>query len=211
MATPMPPTTARRPIKSEQTLSAIVDAAMELAGRNGLHNVTLNAVAAMVDISKSGVFVRVGSVENLQKLVLDAYEQVFVKTVFVPAMSEPRGLRRLGSVIDRWATFSVDHKALMVSHHAASAYETDEAEGVGALKKRLNASMAEMRRALERMVQQAVDEGQLRSDTEPGQLVFEIFGLMSAYLYDAHRQHDPLSRQRLDRGYARLLSTYRTF
>ena len=56
--------------KAELTRAAIVGAAMERAGREGLESLTVQAVADSVGLSKSGVFSRIGSLETLQKLSL---------------------------------------------------------------------------------------------------------------------------------------------
>ena len=52
----------RRIPKAEQTMSAIVAAAMDIGTRRGLQHVTLNAVATTVGITRAGVFARVGAI-----------------------------------------------------------------------------------------------------------------------------------------------------
>ncbi len=200
----------RKPSKSEQTLAAIVNAAKEISYRCGLLNLTLNAVASRLDISKSGVFVRAGSLENLQILVLESYEKNFVESVYEPAMLEARGLPRLNTLMERWMECSPDMKALIISHYSATAYE-DDTHSVTELKARLTQGATRWRDMLAYQVRQAVDEGHLRSDTDPGQLVFELSGMMSGYMYDTHRRQDPLSMARIHRAYARLMSTYLSF
>ena len=59
--------------KSELTRAAIVGAALDLASSDGLEAITLQAVADRIDLSKSGVFSRVGSREALQKAVVEEF------------------------------------------------------------------------------------------------------------------------------------------
>ena len=59
----------------------IVEAALELAARNGLEGLTIGALAERMQMSKSGVFAHFGSREDLQIAVLKAYERRFVDEV----------------------------------------------------------------------------------------------------------------------------------
>ena len=47
--------------KSELTRAAIIGAGIDLASEQGLEAITLQAVADRVELSKSGVFSRIGS------------------------------------------------------------------------------------------------------------------------------------------------------
>ena len=51
--------------KSEQTLSAILDVALAVASRDGLEGLTIGKLAEDAGLSKSGVFARFGSREDL--------------------------------------------------------------------------------------------------------------------------------------------------
>jgi AcrR family transcriptional regulator len=186
---------ARRRDKSEQTLAAIVAAGMDIAVHQGLQSVTLNAIAQKLNISKSGVFVRVGSLEALQVLILDEYERIFALTVFMPTLSEPAGLPRLNAIVHRWVHHGNELTALIPD----------------ALRTRLVNGMMAWRQTLERTVQQAIERGHLRADSDPEQMVFEVFSLLTGFLYDAHVKRDPKCFERVMSAYGRLLSTYRAF
>jgi AcrR family transcriptional regulator len=56
--------------KAELTRAAIVDAALTMAQEGGLESLTIGTVAEKAGLSKSGVFSRVGSREELQVAVL---------------------------------------------------------------------------------------------------------------------------------------------
>jgi AcrR family transcriptional regulator len=201
----------RKREKSEQTLAAIVAAGMDIAVTQGLQKLTLNSIAQKLNISKSGVFVRVGSLESLQILVLDEYERIFALTVFMPTLSEPAGLPRLNAIVHRWVHHGNELTALIASHYAVNTYDNDPDAHPDALRTRLVNGMMAWRQTLERTVKQALDRGHIRPDTDPEQMVFEIFSLLTGFLYDAHVKRDPKCYDRVMSAYARLMSTYRSF
>jgi S-formylglutathione hydrolase FrmB len=51
--------------RAESTLAAIVGAALDMAVTEGLESISIGEVAKRLDLSKSGVFSRVGSREQL--------------------------------------------------------------------------------------------------------------------------------------------------
>ncbi len=52
--------------KGEQTRVAILEAALDLASRDGLEGLTIGLLAERMQMSKSGVFAHFGSREDLQ-------------------------------------------------------------------------------------------------------------------------------------------------
>ena len=198
--------TGRKREKSEQTLAAIVGAAMELTARHGLQNLALGDIAKQLGISKSGVFVRVGSLEALQLLVVDECERQFRDLVLIPTLSEKPGLPQVDAVVRLWIAHGGTMKALLGAH-----YESQSGEDVSELGRRLQSGMSNWRKRLEGLVAHALTLGQLRADTDPGQFVFEIFGLMLGYLYDTRMSQDPRHQARAIAAYQRTRSTYVSF
>jgi AcrR family transcriptional regulator len=88
--------------KGEQTRVAILDAALDLASRDGLEGLTIGLLAERMQMSKSGVFAHFGSREDLQVEVVREYHRRFEDEVFFPSLREPRGLPRLRAMISRW-------------------------------------------------------------------------------------------------------------
>ncbi|HEY1226667.1 MAG TPA: TetR family transcriptional regulator C-terminal domain-containing protein, partial [Ramlibacter sp.] len=64
------------------------------------------------------------------------------------------------------------------------------------------------RSALRRTVIQAVDAGHLKSDTDPEQLVSEIYSLMLGMVHDVRFLREPRTAERVQATWRRLLSTY---
>src|SRR3569833_3195697 len=89
--------------KGELTRTAILDAALALASRNGLEGLTIGSLAEQMHMSKSGVFAHFGSREDLQIAVLKRYRHQFEQEVFYASLSEPRGVPRLQAMFARCA------------------------------------------------------------------------------------------------------------
>ena len=193
--------------KAELTRAAIVGAAMELAVREGLESITLQAVADSIGLSKSGVFSRVGSRETLQKAVIDEWGRRFLDDVFVPAMQLPKGLPRLDAIVQRWIVRTRDVETRTGCIFSAGAFELDDREGP--LRDHLHGEITRWRAALRRTVLQAIDAGHLCADTDAEQLVGEIYALTLGLIHDARFLRDTRAAERAQATWQRLLSTYR--
>lgn len=194
--------------KSEQTLQSIIQAALKIAVAEGLHAVTLGEVAKRMNISKSGVFARVGSLEALQTKVLAEYGRIFSENVFLPALSEPRGLPRLNKIMQLWIGRGTGQNAMAGSLHTTAGFDLDHLES--GLRAQLLEWVMTWRNELKRTITLCIEEGHLRPDTDPTQLTFEINSLMIGYLHDARFVGDPHVDERAISAYKRLISTYRS-
>lgn len=195
--------------KSELTFAAIVDAALDLAAAQGLESLSLGQVAKRLGISKSGVFSRVGSREALQHAVLEEYDRRFVAAVFTPAMAYPRGLPRLNALVTHWIDRACNVELLTGCIYVAGAFEYDDVDSP--LRPLVEDHLRGWRAAMVRTVQQALEAGHLRPDTDPEQLVFEVYSLMIGLMHDARFLRDPKAHERVRAAYERLISTYRSF
>ncbi|HBL65334.1 MAG TPA: TetR family transcriptional regulator [Achromobacter sp.] len=195
--------------KGELTFAAIVDAALAMAATQGMESLSLGQVAKRLGISKSGVFSRVGSLEALQQAVLDEYDRRFVAAVFTPAMAYPRGLPRLTALVSLWVERASNVEMATGCVYVAGAFEYDDVESP--LRALLENNLRRWRAAMVRTVRQALDAGHLRPDTDPEQLVFEVYSLMIGLMHDARFLRDPQAPARVRAAYDRLISTYRSF
>lgn len=189
--------------RSEATLAAIVDTALDMAVADGLNALSLGEVAKRLGLSKSGVFSRIGSREALQKAVIDEYAKRFQQEVFVPAMREPRGLPRLNAIMHRWLQRVREVEIRTGCLYCAGAFEFDDQEGP--LRDLLLEHVLHWRSALRRSVHQAIEAGHLRADTDPEQLVFEMDGLFIALMREARFLREPLACDRAWAAYERLI------
>ena len=193
--------------KGELTRAAIVDAALDVASRNGLEGLTIGMLADRMGMSKSGVFAHFGSREELQMAVLKSYQQHFEQEVFLPSLKEARGIVRLTSMFERWVRrVSVEIAAACM--YISGAVEYDDRPGP--IRAELLAMVQTWQGALMRCVAQAIDTGELKADTDAQQIVFEMYGLILALHHDARFLRMPGSTGRARKGFLRLLGFYQT-
>jgi AcrR family transcriptional regulator len=186
-------------MKGRQTRATILDAALALASHMGLEGLSIGALAEVTQMSKSGVFAHFGSREELQISVVREYHAKFSEEVFEPAMAVPRGLPRLRALFDRWfkrVSIEIDAGCIYIS----GAVEFDDRPGP--VRDALVAMVQTWQNALERAIRIAMDEGHLRADTDPKQMLFEVHGLILALHHDArflrHEGADVRARKAFD-------------
>ena len=190
-------------MKGRQTRAAIVDAALASASQNGIEGLSIGLLAEATGMSKSGVFAHFGSREELQISVVREYHARFEAEVFRPAMSEARGLPRLHALFDRWlkrVSVEIDSGCIYIS----GAVEFDDRPG--SVRDALVAMVQTWRHALERAIRGAVAEHHLRADTDVGQLLFEIHGLILALHHDARFLRHAGAEERARIGFERVLA-----
>lgn len=191
--------------KGELTRAAILDVALDLASRDGLEGLTIGLLADKMNMSKSGVFAHFGSREDLQIEVVKLYHHHFEQEVFYPSMKEPRGLPRLQAMFARWVKrVSVEIASGCI--YISGAVEYDDRPG--AIREELAGMVRTWKNALRRCVVQAVEAGHLCVETDPDQLVFEMYGLILALHHDARFLKLPGSVNRAEVGCERLIRSY---
>ncbi|MDE2300326.1 MAG: TetR/AcrR family transcriptional regulator [Burkholderiales bacterium] len=171
----------------------------------GLEGLSIGALAEVTQMSKSGVFAHFGSREELQISVVREYHAKFSEEVFEPAMAAPRGLPRLRALLDRWfkrVSVEIDAGCIYIS----GAVEFDDRPGP--VRDALVGMVQAWHGALERAIRIAVEEGHLRADTDPQQLLFEVHGLILALHHDARFLRRSGADARARAGFENLLSHY---
>jgi len=192
--------------KGELTRAAILDVALDLASRDGLEGLTIGLLADKMNMSKSGVFAHFGSREDLQLEVLKLYHHRFEQEVFFPSVKEPRGIQRLQAMFARWVK-RVSVEVASGCIYISGAVEYDDRPGP--IREELMAMVGAWQGALLRCVKQSVECGDLKADTDPQQLVYEMYGLILALHHDARFLRIPGSLERAGKGFERLIETYR--
>lgn len=195
--------------KSEATYATILESAVDMAASEGIGKVSLGEVSKRTGISKSGVFSRVGSLEGLQAAVLDEYDRCFAEEVFIPSLQAPKGLPRLVMQVELWLKKIGNETARGGCLYTAGAFEFDDVPGP--LRDRIEEGVMRWRASLRKTVLQAMEAGHLRPDTEPEQLVFEIYSLAIGVMHDARFLHAGAVPRRAQRAFNRLISTYKSF
>ncbi len=198
-------TPARSMHKGQQTRATILDAALTLASHMGLEGLSIGALAEVTGMSKSGVFAHFGSRDELQIAVVREYHNKFEEEVFYPALREPRGLPRLRALFELWVkrvAVEIDSGCIYIS----GAVEFDDRPGP--VRDALVDMVQTWQDALERAIGMAVDEGHLRADTDPAQMLFEVHGLILALHHDARFLRHPGAVDRARVAFRRVLDLY---
>lgn len=191
--------------KGQQTRAVILDAALSLAAQVGIEGLSIGALAEVACMSKSGVFAHFGSREELQISVIREYHERFEEEVFRPAMRQPRGLPRLHALIKNWVSkvaTEIDSGCIYIS----GAVEFDDRPGP--VRDALAAMVLLWHGALNKAIQQAIDMGHLREDTDPMQMLFEIHGLILSLHHDARFLRSPGAVDRARVAFERVVHFY---
>jgi AcrR family transcriptional regulator len=191
--------------KGQQTRAAILDAALGLASHMGLEGLSIGVLADAMQMSKSGVFAHFGSREELQISVIREYHAKFEEEVFTPAIRQPRGLPRLRALFENWikrVSVELDSGCIYIS----GAVEFDDRPGP--VRDALAAMVLAWQAALDRAIRLAIDEGHLRPDTDPLQMLFELHGLILALHHDARFLRQPGALDRARTGFERTVGHY---
>jgi AcrR family transcriptional regulator len=154
--------------KSQNTRSAILERAVDLASTEGLQGLTIGKLAGDLEMSKSGLFAHFGSKEELQLATIDAAAQrVFVEVV-APALAHAEGYPRLRAYCQLYIDYLERGVFAGGCFWAAAATEFDDRPG--AVRDAVRAGVVGWLNELER--QAAVER--------PGgaaELAFEIYSL----------------------------------
>jgi len=186
--------------KGAATRELIIDRAYAIASRQGLEGLSIGDLAQAVGMSKSGVFAHFGSREDLQLAVLDEGGRRFGEFVLIPALRKPRGLVRLRAIIDGWFDWVRENQHGCLVMSAISEYDSRP----GPLHDAVVARVQRWRSDTTRATQMAIDSGELRADTDPQQLSFEIFGIALALHHDTRLFDPKLARTQAERAIERL-------
>lgn len=190
--------------KGAATRELIIDRAYAIASRAGLEGLSIGDLAQAVGMSKSGVFAHFGSREDLQLAVLDEGGRRFGEFVLIPALRRPRGLVRLRAIIDGWFDWVRENQHGCLVMAAISEYDSRP----GPLHDAVVARVQRWRSDTARAAQMAIDSGELRADSDPQQLSFEIFGIALALHHDTRLFDPKLARSQAERAIERLFAAH---
>ncbi|WCL50528.1 TetR/AcrR family transcriptional regulator [Leptospira sp. GIMC2001] len=88
--------------KGEETKSIILRKALNLASVQGLGGITIGSLALDLNMSKSGLFGKFQSKENLQIDVLKTGSELFRRRVIYPSLKAKPGIERLKVAFTSW-------------------------------------------------------------------------------------------------------------
>ena len=168
-----------RKVRGDRTRRAILQTAVNLASVEGLEGLTIGRLATERDMSKSGLFAHFGSKEELQISTVRAAAAIFVHRVIRDAEEryEP-GLARMRAVLDSWLDYMERGTFAGGCFFAAATVEMDGRPGP--VRDAVAAQMRSWAGLLADYARAAIERGELRPDTDPEQLAFELDALGTA-------------------------------
>jgi AcrR family transcriptional regulator len=166
------------PTKGEQTRTAILDEALNVASKLGLEGLTIGSLAEATGMSKSGLFAHFGSREGLQLAVLEHAARRYGEAVLMPALRIGRGLPRLRDMFERWLDWAIASGLPGGCIMIAAAAEYDDRPGP--IRDAVIANQHRGNALMQKAVRLAIEEGHLRANTDPEQISFELLGIVLA-------------------------------
>lgn len=160
---------------ARETRQSVLRRAADIASVEGLGGITIGRLATDLEMSKAGVFGQFGSKEALQLATIDLAAEMFREAVWVPAEAETPGLHRLLAVCRSWVAYLGDPPFPGGCFLALTSMEYGAQSGP--VHDALVAVLGRWRRTLLRDIRQAIDDGDLPTDTDPEQVVFVLEAL----------------------------------
>jgi AcrR family transcriptional regulator len=164
-----------RLVRGERTRTAVLDAAVILATEAGLDGLSLGQLCETLRVSKSGLFAHWKSKEELQLATIEHARTQWANEVVLPALNEPRGLRRLWALHERRMAFYSSSRLPGGCFFGSVEFEYNAKPGV--IQDRLAAVFFEWIDLIERLVREAVEVGDLVDTADPKLLAYEIESL----------------------------------
>ncbi len=169
---------------------------MRLASVEGLGSLTIGRLARELEMSKSGVFAHFRSKQRLQEETIEAAGEVFEREVLGPGLDAPEGLARLESLCE--AYFSYVERGVFPGGcffaHLLAEFDAPE----GPIHDLVVTGQREWLELLEGLIHTARERGELASDTDPGQLAFELYAALELanFLSTLFRESETVDRGR---------------
>lgn len=193
--------------KGDFTRKTILERATGLASKVGLEGVTIGALAAELDLSKSGLFAHFHSKEALQLQVLEHSADWFVERVIRPALAEPRGEPRVRALFERWLEWSQSSPLPGGCVFVQAAVELDDRPGP--VRDRLVGFQRQWLGVLATSLRKGIEAGAFHDGADPEQFAQDVYGVMLAYHHFSRLLGDPRAEARARRAFESLLAAAR--
>src|SRR6202011_1017815 len=158
--------------QASNTRRKILQIAVDIASAEGLEGLSIGRLAAELQMSKTGIFAHFGSKEQLQLAAVETAKQIFFEEVAQPSLRSPRGLPRLGAMLESWLGYVERIVFRGGCFFAAASAEFDSRPG------KVRDEVASLTKtwlmALEAEAAFARKEKQIKASVVPAQLAFEL-------------------------------------
>jgi AcrR family transcriptional regulator len=184
-----------RRARGDRTRQAILDQAVQIASAEGLEGLSIGRLADQLGVSKSGLFARFGSREELQIATVRAAREVFLDEV-VASARVGGGVEEVHSLTDAWLGYMEREVFRGGCFFAAASLEFDGRPGP--VRDEVASMVSEWLMALEAAVQDAQEAGHISLETDPRQLAFELhsLGMGANWAFQLYQDPDAFERAR---------------
>jgi len=183
--------------KGQQTKTAILDEAVGIASQIGFNGLTIGQLAESTGMSKSGLFAHFKSKEVLQLETLHRAQDRFNDLVIRPALSAPRGIKRVQTLFDRWLDWETEALTGGCIFVAATIEFDDQP---GSMRDAVVRCQQDWLDFVSTVAGTAVSEGDFRADLDTEQFAFQLQGLMLGYHHAGRLMRDPRAREHTRRA-----------
>lgn len=201
-----PAIAAKSTPKGEETRAQILAAAVEQASACGFESLTIGTLAEKTGLSKSGLFAHFGSKLDLQVATLDEAARRFTEAVFLPAMKAPRGLKRLRALFANLVGWP--QRAMLPGGCPVDAAMREYQHQPGPMREAVLERQRLLDRELAKAVRMAIDTGELRADTDPQQVAFDMMGMGLAFYRTEFLLGTEEARRRAHASFDRLIAQH---
>jgi len=134
-------------------------------------------------MSKSGLFAHFGSKEELQLATIEEARKVYAQEVIEPSLDAGTGITRLYALCEAFLSY-LERAVFPGGCFFASAMAEFDSKAPGPVRDRIAQCQEQWMNTLQRAAQQAQDQEELRVESDPRQLAFELeAALLSANWY----------------------------
>jgi AcrR family transcriptional regulator len=175
-----------------------------IASEVGFTGLTIGQLAEKTGMSKSGLFAHFKSKEALQLETLQRARERFTDAVVRPALTTPRGVKRVTMLVERWldwATEGLDGGCIFV---AATAEYDDRP---GPMRDAVVQNERDWLELVATVAGTAVSEGDFRADLDTEQFAFTVQGLMLSYHHAKRLLEDPKALAHTRRALDQLIAS----
>lgn len=169
-------TTDGRKARGAISRSTVMRLAVDIASVEGLEGLSIGTLATGAKLSKSGVVALFGTKEQLQLAAIEAAREIFIGAVIAPALVVKGGRGRLDALLDGWIQYSESRVFAGGCFFAAAMAEVGSRPGP--LRDAVATQMEAWADTLRRVINRAVELGELEPAADVDQLVFEIRALL---------------------------------
>lgn len=167
-----------RKLRGQRTREAVLDAAVARSAVDGLAGLSLGQLASDLRMSKSALFAHWSDKESLQLDTVERARRLWTEHVIRPAMTWPRGVRRVLALHESRLTFYAEGTAFGCRFFVAAKSDFDDRPGP--IKDRLTEITREWVAFIQSVLDDAIDAGELDPSVNTEQLAFEVDALGDA-------------------------------